>query len=31
MHQWLIVVSGCLNLDRFWGIHFGFGGVVRPL
>jgi hypothetical protein len=27
MHQRLIVVSGCLNFDRFWGIHFGFGGL----
>jgi hypothetical protein len=31
MEQWLIVLSGCINLDRICGIHFGFGGVVRPL
>jgi hypothetical protein len=30
MHQRIIVVFGCLNFDRFWGIHFGFGGLFVP-
>ena len=30
MEQWLIVLSGCINLDRICGIHFGFGGLFVP-